>query len=272
MPRSARLLAKRIVGLLPEAVAWQAFDSIRLLTNPAARRRRERAAAIQHQLGLPQVVQSGTFAGMAYGKCIGQGELLPKLLGTYEKELTPVWQALVAAPPDLVIDIGAAEGFYAVGLARLLQRTVIAFELEPPYHAAIRALARSNGVADHVHVLGECTSATLDRELTRGAQPFVLSDCEGAEAILLDPLKAPELRRARILVELHERLVPGVTPLVLGRFALTHTAQLITTIPRSPADLPARAALETDDAQFAMDEGRGGPMQWALLEPCVPRE
>lgn len=262
-----RLAIKRLIGRLPEGLTWRVFDAVRLLTNPESRRRRRRTVAIRQELGLEHIVQSGTFAGMAFGEHVGQGELLPKLLGTYEIELAPVWEKLRSTPPDLVVDIGAAEGYYAVGLARALCRDVVAFEIEPPYHAAIRALARANGLEQRVRVHGECTVASLQGALAGVACPFVLSDCEGAEAMLLDPDEVPALGRARILVELHERLVPGVTDLVLRRFESTHTAELIPTSTRSASQFPFASVLGREAFEFAVDEGRGGPMQWALLEP-----
>lgn len=54
---------------------------------------------------------------------------LPKLLGIYEPELNRCVESLRAAKPSLIVDIGAAEGYYAIGLAlRNLQARLVAFE------------------------------------------------------------------------------------------------------------------------------------------------
>jgi hypothetical protein len=69
--------------------------------------------------GLDWNVESGPFAGMKYlpGFCEG---ILPKLLGSYEQELWPALHSIASLPIQAVINIGCAEGYYAVGLARLL--------------------------------------------------------------------------------------------------------------------------------------------------------
>ena len=63
------------------------------------------------------LVHAGPFAGMRYvdrsvGSCF-----IPKLLGTYERELAPKIERICRRQPGLVVDVGAAEGYYAVGLA-----------------------------------------------------------------------------------------------------------------------------------------------------------
>src|SRR5262245_12927877 len=56
----------------------------------------------------------------------------PKLLGTYEVELQPLFEQIVAASPLTVINVGAAEGYYAAGLAvRCPAACVIAYEERP---------------------------------------------------------------------------------------------------------------------------------------------
>src|SRR5215208_3855790 len=62
-------------------------------------------------------VLSGIFAGMRYVRDAVGGQLYPKLLGTYELELVPVIQALNRKRVARIVDVGAAEGYYAVGLA-----------------------------------------------------------------------------------------------------------------------------------------------------------
>ena len=85
-------------------------------------RRQDLLAALVQQQGW--VVQSGPFAGMVLPDraCWGDGDLLPKLLGCYEAELHAIIEEILAATPDLVINIGATEGYYAIGMARRLAR------------------------------------------------------------------------------------------------------------------------------------------------------
>src|SRR5689334_8812698 len=61
-------------------------------------------------------VKRGPFAGLNYmaGLERSSGDLVAKLVGSYECELYPVFAEWAAARPVHVIDIGCAEGFYAV--------------------------------------------------------------------------------------------------------------------------------------------------------------
>ena len=100
-------------------------------------------------------VLGGPFAGMAYVAEASEGALVPRLLGAYESELHPHLLAFAAAGLDAVIDVGCAEGYYAVGLARLMpQVTVHAYDIDEKARAACADLAAQNGVADRVLIGG----------------------------------------------------------------------------------------------------------------------
>ena len=115
-----------------------------------------------------QSVASGPFRGMKY-VADGVGSVYyPKLLGVYERELHPVIEAIHSLGPDRIIDIGAAEGYYAVGLAMSNPKAIVtAFEQESDGQELIRDMAARNGVVDRVHVLGRCEPADLRAELSR---------------------------------------------------------------------------------------------------------
>src|SRR5438876_11547620 len=104
----------------------------RWLPGPASHVRsfrvRRMARAFDRSKGLEQLtdrwiaafgcgVSNGSFRGMAYVPEAVGSSLLPKLIGSYEQEITPAIEEMVAKRPPRIIDIGAAEGYYAVGLA-----------------------------------------------------------------------------------------------------------------------------------------------------------
>jgi protein-L-isoaspartate O-methyltransferase len=61
----------------------------------------------------------------------GDGYRAAKLLGAYEHSLHDVLLKPVSRQPDPIINVGCAEGYYAVGLARLLpDATVYAFDID----------------------------------------------------------------------------------------------------------------------------------------------
>src|SRR5688500_985732 len=67
-------------------------------------------------------VRRGPFHGMTYPEsAVGLAEqLVPKLLGSYECELHGALEQVIQGDYEQVVDIGAADGYYAVGLARAL--------------------------------------------------------------------------------------------------------------------------------------------------------
>jgi hypothetical protein len=78
-------------------------------------------------------VTGGPFAGLRYvPRYVSWSvDLIPKLLGTYEQELHPVIERWLNAGFDTFVDVGSAEGYYAVGLARGVEGArVHAFDIQ----------------------------------------------------------------------------------------------------------------------------------------------
>lgn len=93
------------------------------------------------------VVQDGPFKGMAYVTASSEGGIAPKLLGVYETALHDVFLTAPEKGYDVVLNVGCAEGFYAVGCARLLPNTpVFARDIDPVVRGKCLELARLNGV------------------------------------------------------------------------------------------------------------------------------
>jgi hypothetical protein len=212
------------------------------------------------------VVQGGPFRGMRYVSRSHGSALLPKLVGAYEAELHGVVRTALARPYATVIDIGCAEGYYAVGLAlRLPGAVTYAFDIAAAAQERCRELAGLNGVSDRVVVAGECTPRRLQELLRPPA--LVVCDCEGAEVELLDPEQAPALRGADLLVELHDdaRLDVDVTATVLCRFRDSHDLTLVELQERQPARYPALDFLAPGAQRLALHEDRLPGQQWAFL-------
>jgi hypothetical protein len=218
-------------------------------------------------------VVTGPFSGMLYER---KRPYYPLLLGTYESELNDTWEELCRTPFDTVVDVGGAEGYYVVGMARRMAKTkTIAFELEPRLRKLATELAEANGVADRVEVLGLCDAPAFARCVENGARTLVIMDVEGAEAILLDPFVAPHLKTATILVELHDAFYPEMGTLIRSRFAQTHSILEVWSRDRTPADFPLPLApwkrrLFGGLLRFMMWERRGVKMRWFYLKPDLP--
>jgi precorrin-6B methylase 2 len=210
-------------------------------------------------------VQAGPFQGMRYVRRSTGSTIIPKLLGSYEIELGPWLREVCVRDYRVVVDIGCAEGYYAIGLARnLLSASVYAFDIDPVARRLCNEMAHLNGVASRVKVQGECTSRLLNQILVPGS--LVISDCEGAEEALLDPYQVPSLKEADIIVELHDHLLPGETQRLVERFASTHTITLVAQQERTTAEFQILDFLSPVDRNLALSEMRSCQQNWAFMQ------
>jgi SAM-dependent methyltransferase len=166
-------------------------------------------------------VMHGPFAGMHYVEAASEGALMPRLLGSYESELHPHLARFARAGLDCVIDVGCAEGYYAVGLARMMPDvTVYAYDIDPLAREACAALAGKNEVAARVIVGGEFAPDGF--EAFAGRRALVMVDAEGAEDDILQPQLSPALAGMNLIVETHDVYRPGVRERLVQRFSPTH--------------------------------------------------
>ena len=173
-------------------------------------------------------VNGGPFAGMRYVHGAVGSAYVPKLLGIYERELNARIEQACALKFPLIVDIGAAEGYYAVGLARRNPNAhVIAFEMEEKGQAALKELAELNNVTSRVEIRGKCNPEDLARVLATSERALVLCDVEGDEEILVNPEVIPSLALMHLLVEMHEFISAGITERVSKRFSATHNVRRI---------------------------------------------
>lgn len=217
-------------------------------------------------------VLHGPFAGLRYvGRSVGS-MWWPKILGTYELELAHVIRDLCLARPPWVVDIGAAEGYYAIGFAwRCPDTRVVAFEGEPAGRQLQAELAALNNVSERVRIEGFCDHAELRRALSFTTGGLLICDIEGGERDLLDPELVPALTAQpwTLLVEIHDHVDPAIIQILIRRFLATHTVEEILTRPRRARDLPAsaRSAFLARWTPAFLDERRPAPMRWLLLRP-----
>jgi hypothetical protein len=175
-----------------------------------------RRAEIINQLASAHglAVMTGPFGGMTLlpEVCWNDGDLPPKILGCYEAELHPAVAKAIARKPSAVVNIGCAEGYYAVGMARALpQARVFAFESDARGQSICARAASANNVGGRVSVQGTCGPDTLRQLLPQIERPLLIVDCEGAELQLLDPSQVSDIKRCDVIVECHDFMNPQIT-------------------------------------------------------------
>lgn len=217
-------------------------------------------------------VYGGPFRGMRYASGSVGSVYYPKLLGTYEKELHGVMEEIVSLEPALIVDVGAAEGYYAVGLAtRLPQARVIAFEMDDEGRRHLREMAAANGVSDRVDVRGKCEPVDFREALAGSRKTVIICDVEGYESELLCGPGAPDLRSSWLLVELHEFAAPGIGERLAATTAATHHSERIWQTSRTLDDYPfsnwLTALLPQAYGSYQVQEFRPERMSWLWAAP-----
>jgi hypothetical protein len=220
-------------------------------------------------------VGSGLFAGMPYIDESHGSVFLPKVLGTYELELVPLVARWSNDQFRRIIVAGAAEGYYAVGLARRFPNaSVVAFEPFSAAREALFQLAQRNECAHRIQVRGICHCSALAQAFADEVSTLLLVDIEGGEALLLDPKIVADLTRSTMLVEVHEFAFPGIEALLRERFTVSHRISRVDARERTVEDLPAELRVDLPKsfmgvAVQAMNERRPPGMFWLLFEPIT---
>jgi hypothetical protein len=256
---------------LPLASLFWRLASLRWDTD-LLRRNRQRQRQLHLLLGGPTEVIAGPFSGMKYIANATGTTWLPRILGVYEKELWTVIEKICEAQHSKIVDVGAAEGYYAIGFARRCARaTVFCFETEPIYRHWLRRMACLNGVQRRIEACSSCSPRKLSELSHNWERWFLFCDCEGGEDTLLDPSSVPSLNKATILVETHDHLRPGVVDRLKARFADTHFIECIISMTRRLEDWPIRKDLSPSEKLEAMCEQRNqrnaDPQVWLFLSP-----
>ena len=213
-------------------------------------------------------VAQGPFAGLKLSHESVGSELLPKMVGSYERELHEVIEEFIAGDYETLINIGSAEGFYAVGFAmrwKRLPRRVLAFDVNPDALRITHQVAEWNSVADKVECCGKCTHESLGA-VTR-SRTVVICDIEGDERDLLNPELAPGLRCCDFLVEVHDGRGESIIRRTLEeRFAPSHECRAIQAVARTQKELgPLAARIPAPLATMAMDERRSNGFEWMVM-------
>lgn len=240
----------------------------RQLQNVADARRRELLPFVFQKTG--GRVQTGPFKGMIIVPEVswGDGDTASKLLGEYENELHSFLEKAIASKPDLVINVGCAEGYYTVGMGiRLPGVKLHGVDINQNAVKVSTMNALANAVTNLETHQGEIDHEWLDDKCKMPAKPFLVIDCEGYELTLLDPEKVPSLVKATMVVESHDCAIAGITEELIKRFSATHEIQAIEQSFKDPYQFEFLKELSDCDKWALVHEGRPSTMTWLCMTP-----
>lgn len=203
----------------------------------------------------------------------GAGDLGPMLLGTYEKA---VLEQLIefSRSADLLIDIGAADGFFGVGLvARGYFDRSACFEMNSEMRGTLGAVAKLNAVEDKITIFGIADERLATRLREAGlssSKAVVLCDIEGAEFDLLTSDLLEAFKDWPMIVELHEEYFEDGQERLSNLIERANRHFAISFMDQGPRDLPGheyvRHLIETD-RWLLTSEGRCINQRWLALRP-----
>lgn len=213
------------------------------------------------------VVQSGPFKGMVLlsEENWQDGNLGTKLLGCYEQELHHIVESeierLSGIEAPKIVDIGCAEGYYAVGMIRRLpQAAMFPIDSDEATQALCWKAAEANKVSHRFFKSDTIEEALLNADL-------VICDCEGAEIEYLDKQRFPSLSKASIIVECHDFGPGAITNALLSRFSDTHEIYGADEGGRNPHEFAILWSIHSHARWLAVSEGRPFMMHWLYMVP-----
>lgn len=211
-----------------------------------------------------RVVQAGPFKGMKLPEeaSWGNGDILPKILGTYEQELHVSIETLIARQPEVVMNIGCAEGYYAVGLAkRMAGIQVNAYDSDMNALMLCGQSVKINA-AEMVSIGRDCHIRPDIRQL-RDTKSLYVIDCEGAE---LEYVENPEnFVNADLIIECHDFSGRNTPQILTERLSATHNITYVQEGPRDPSSIDLLRNLNALERYVAVMEFRPSPvMYWVV--------
>lgn len=237
----------------------------------------EQLANLRRQELLPYIfdrtagkVQTGPFKGMTILPQFswGDGDTAAKLLGVYEDELHPAIYDVAQRKPDMFINVGCAEGYYAIGASRLLN-CIPGIAADINYEAV--KITMSNAMANNVRNMEflhlDAEYNWLEPKIKLVERPWLIVDCESYETTLLDLDRSPSLKKSIILVECHDCMVPGITDTLTNRFKDTHNIQSIKQQFKDPYQFEFLDEVSDCDKWALVHEGRPSTMTWLYMVP-----
>lgn len=214
------------------------------------------------------VIVAGVFAGVKFTDNQVFGTPMAKLLGTYEMELRDVLSNIGSAQCDRLINVGGAEGYYAVGGAVSWDiQEVIVYEALEEGRKLITCIAKKNGVLDKMRVLGNCSEDDLYALSSEESRDILIMDIEGNELRLLSERVLDRLRKSIVVVEAHDFVCPGCSLAIRKRLQKTHDVSVISSQTRTPADFPLNIPVTSKCKTALMNERRPGIMEWVIGMP-----
>jgi len=217
-------------------------------------------------------VLHGPFRGMKYPSLSSFGSTLyPKLIGSYERELHETIKELSSENYTEIIDIGCAEGYYAIGLGlKFGHAKVYAYDTDKTARDLCAEMAKVNAIEDRITIEGACTAKDLEKFKFTG-KGLIICDCEGYEDFLFDDQNVHNLSGCDLVIETHDFIDINISTNLVKLFSNTHTIQTIKSIDdiekAKTYAYEETKGLSLEEKKTLYREWRPAIMEWLICKP-----
>ncbi len=218
-------------------------------------------------------VAHGTFKGMLLGEEVWWDPYsrINQVLGTYEAHVLKHLISFSDKGSSRFIDIGAADGYFAVGMAYSgVYDDVHAFEISEDGQRAIRQNSLSNGCSEKIQIFSEANTTSIANALADGKLASILIDIEGFEYKLLDDEMLGLLKNHFVICELHPWLIEkgyDMERSLAARALKYFNVDIIQRDDYNPNCFSELKDLTDEERLIAVGEGRHKNMSWMVLTP-----
>ena len=227
--------------------------------------------SLEHAKKNKFTVQNGIFKNLKINKDIswGSGDIASKIYGLYENKIQ---RLLAEIKKPILIDIGAADGFFAIGcLHSKISKYCYAFEQSSFGRTALSKTAKMNKVSDKISIMGKVTKENFLSFLPQSinfSNTVLLCDIEGQEYNFFTDEILKKLKNSHIIIEIHNNNNNDVDEInLMKRIKKLFNITVIFGSDNDYSNLPEIHGLKDIDRNLISCEGRSYIGQWWYLKP-----
>ncbi|WP_310619539.1 hypothetical protein [Flexibacterium corallicola] len=235
-------------------------------------------------------VLQGPFRGQKLSRNAywGGTDITAKILGNYEREVQSTIQNLSTKGFRYLVDIGAGDGFYAVGaLHSKLFDKVLAYERADKARENIYSNMKLNSVNSNNYKVfpasnTEVISKNIKEENIDPTKLVILVDIEGDEYRLIDKYFLEQFSSSFIIIEIHRRRILDIYDIAppprnlcleeeLKKFGQSVKDRKVDKLYRTSYEIPSTlewlADLSDDERLLLLSESRDSMPEWWVIHP-----
>ncbi len=216
-------------------------------------------------------IKRGPFTNMSLGSKIhwGKADVASKIFGLYESEVLDI---IEHKKYDSLINLGAADGYYPIGmLMHNMVKHAYCFEENPLGKKYINENAKLNNINKGISIYGRADEQFYKQlpENTTKENNLILCDIEGGEFDVFTPDIIQTFNQSTFIIEIHDFKFDDGT---MKRQALIEKfndfdVELILSKPKQWSDIPEITSLNDNDRALVCSEGRRVLGEWLLATP-----